>query len=173
MVVTEVFGVCMVHSAEEHIKLVEDQDRRRLVMMVVFGPSVLQVHWTTIYHLEHMLKNFQMLYIFDASNDITKRAFGLPVDLSSRYLTIEMMSCKFHLGVMHVTVGRAKKQYSGTFKFLPGGGLEIHLLPTLQDTNVEENVDNMVLTIKANHYSINFKSAGFAWQASGAYSKAA
>ena len=25
MVVTEVFGVCMVHSAEEHIKLVEDQ----------------------------------------------------------------------------------------------------------------------------------------------------
>ena len=33
-----------------------------------------------------------------------------------RYLTMDMMSCKFHLGVMHVTVGRAKKQYSGNFK---------------------------------------------------------
>ena len=69
--------------------------------MVVFGPSVRQVHRTTIYHLEHMLKTFQMLYIFDASNEITKRAFGLPVDLSSRSDLFNVLHSNVLLQVPH------------------------------------------------------------------------
>ena len=63
---------------------------------------------------------------------------------------------------------------SSHFQFLPnGGGLEIQLLATLQDTDMEENVENLVLNLKTNNYTINFQSAGYDWEASGIYSKSA
>jgi hypothetical protein len=69
--------------------------------MVVFGPSVGQVNRTTMYHLEHMLKTFRNLYIFDASNEITKRAFDLPVDLSSRSDLFNVLHSNVLLQVPH------------------------------------------------------------------------
>ena len=57
------------------------------------------------------------------------------------------------------------------FQFLPnGGGLEIQLLATLQDT---EDTENLVLTLKTEIYKITFEYAGLDWQASGNYSKSA
>ena len=72
-----------------------------MMLMVVFGPSVGQVHRTTLYHLEHMLKNYQNLFIFDAENEITKRAFGLRVDLSSRSDLFNVLHSNVLLQVPH------------------------------------------------------------------------
>ena len=72
-----------------------------MMLMVVFGPSVGQVHRTTLYHLEHILKNYRNLFIFDAENEITKRAFGLRVDLSSRLDLLHVLYSNVLLQVPH------------------------------------------------------------------------
>ena len=55
-----------------------------MILMKVLGPSVGQLHMSSLWHLEHLLKNYRNMFIFNAENEITKRAFGLLGDLTSR-----------------------------------------------------------------------------------------
>ena len=40
-----------------------------MILMNVLGPSVGQLHMSSLYHLKHFLKNYHNMFIFDAENE--------------------------------------------------------------------------------------------------------